>query len=99
MADQQSYSDKEASDVINEFLDAINGIQTTIGRVQESFDAARAGWQGEAAIAGQRASESWQEETGRINQKIDAVRETVLDGNTTYKQVDPTNVEALTNLI
>ncbi|WP_431953546.1 WXG100 family type VII secretion target [Nocardia lijiangensis] len=99
MAGQQSFSEKEASEVINEFLDAINGIQTTIGRVQETFDAARSGWQGAAAVAGQQASESWREEAREINKKIDAVKEVVFEGNTTYKQVDPTNVDALTNLI
>src|SRR5690606_2508914 len=99
MAGQTSYNASEASAVINEFLEAINGIQSTIRKVQESFDAARSGWEGEAAVAGQKASTDWQDETDRINKKIDEVKEIVFEGNKTYDQVDPTNVDALTNLI
>lgn len=99
MAGQQSFNEKEAAAVINEFLDAINGIQTTIGKVQETFDAARSGWQGAAADAGQKASDQWRTEAADINKKIEAVKEIVFEGNTTYKKVEPENVDALTNLI
>ncbi|WP_040788671.1 WXG100 family type VII secretion target [Nocardia paucivorans] len=99
MTEKQTYTAKEASEVINEFMEAIEGIRSTVGKVQESFDAARAGWQGDAAIAGQKASQAWQDEATEINQKIDAVKEVVFEGNKTYEQIDPTNVETLTNLI
>ncbi|MBF6327520.1 WXG100 family type VII secretion target [Nocardia transvalensis] len=89
----------EAAAVVNELLDACDGISRTISNVQSTFDAARAGWQGEAAVAGQKASEDWQSEVKRINDRLDEIKETVSEGNKTLTNVDAENVDALTNLI
>ncbi|MBF6211543.1 WXG100 family type VII secretion target [Nocardia puris] len=99
MTGQTSFTEKEAADVVNEFMEAISGIQTTVRKVEDSFNAARAGWEGDAAVKGQQVATEWQDEAVRINQKIEAIKEVVFEGNQTYSQIDPDNVEALTNLV
>ncbi|GAB2669664.1 WXG100 family type VII secretion target [Nocardia goodfellowii] len=94
-----SFTAAEAAAVVEEYHEAVAGIKKTIGAVQDTFDAARSGWEGAAYVAGQKASTAWQEETERINGKIDVMNQTIQEGNKTLEAVDPANVDALTNLI
>ncbi|NKY58352.1 WXG100 family type VII secretion target [Nocardia flavorosea] len=99
MSDRVSLEEGAAADVVNRLVDAVDGISTVVGQVQSSFDAARSGWKGAAAAAGQRASDEWTGEAQDLNNKIVALKDTVFEGNKTLANVDEENVAALTNLL
>ncbi|WP_083883709.1 WXG100 family type VII secretion target [Nocardia higoensis] len=75
----------------NDMGDAVAAIRATIGRVNASVESSRAGWQGDASGACQKAVASWEGEAARLNAILDELTTLVGEGDKAYVNLDADN--------
>ncbi|MBF6179639.1 MULTISPECIES: WXG100 family type VII secretion target [Nocardia] len=89
-----------AAQAVNEFLDAVSAIKSTLSKVGEDTEwVITNGFKGTASKAMHDSSIAWNEEATRLNNKLDAMTEQVQEGNQTLENVNADNAAALTNLV
>ncbi|WP_040774471.1 WXG100 family type VII secretion target [Nocardia pneumoniae] len=94
-----SLDDAAAADVVNEFMTAVGEIKKTISNIGLDIEAAKPGWQGDANSACGKAAEAWQDEGGRLNNKLDDMTSKIFEGGQTKTNIDAENVDSFTNLV
>ncbi|MEV6771297.1 WXG100 family type VII secretion target [Nocardia sp. NPDC051030] len=81
--------------------DVIASIKSTLSKVTDAVDAAKVGFQGEAAGAFQTAAANWDTEAARLNGLLSQFEQQVGQGTATFRSLESENesgFKQLTNL-
>ncbi|MFC9993675.1 WXG100 family type VII secretion target [Nocardia sp. NPDC127526] len=84
-----------------EMADVVATIKSILSKVTSAVDAAKAGFQGDAAAAFQGAANAWDGEANRLNGILNEFESQVGTGIATFKNLDSENesgFKTLTNL-
>jgi uncharacterized protein YukE len=90
--------DASTAGVVNDFTTAVGNIKKTIQNIEDSIEAAKPGWQGDANTACGKAAIEWSDEGGRLNAKLDKMTSHIFEGGETKKNIDADNLDLFTNL-
>ncbi|WP_406270405.1 WXG100 family type VII secretion target [Nocardia sp. NBC_00881] len=71
----------------------VDRIQRILARVQQAVDSGRSGFQGQAAVAFQKAVAAWDEEGVRLKKVLMKLEDQVGVGQTTYVNTETENEE------
>ncbi|WP_328393996.1 WXG100 family type VII secretion target [Nocardia sp. NBC_00416] len=99
MAGQVHLSAPEAAAVVDDLMDAVGSIKTTLARITDDIAASGPGWRGDASKACRDALDAWDAEASELNRRLTELTDTVSEGNRTLTSVDASNVDRFTNLI
>ncbi|GAB4583219.1 WXG100 family type VII secretion target [Nocardia sp. IFM 10818] len=84
-----------------EMADVVSTVKAIMSKITSAVDAARPGFQGEAATAFQGAAQAWDDEAARLNNILNEFETQVGTGIATFKNLDSENesgFKTLTNL-